>query len=563
MSKPADATAELKKWKEKFFDLQDSFDGSQKEAEEYKSVLQRLLLRMCLSAEGQSEAFDKELKNLRDDIKSPDLTTAMLSKRLAKMDKALVKVDDVKSSFATSFIKLFDEIVAQLLETKPARTDRSALKKLAKSVDPVTFSNSRIVPLMTNYQQLQAKVLSQMVEQEPKSQGLMGRLFKGGAKADDDVAAVTTDREEALEIESTGQIEEDDVMPGFSAIAVHVRATLNHLLDQLTFPKSSERALASLRERIAGPLNWYELGPTLDDLSSVVISAIGKGQRDFGSFLTDIDEQLHKIQQFVLESLKADESLRQEEKELDHQMRAQILSMTDSLESDNDVESLKRSIREQVDNISKVLDRYSETGKQIEQNKASELELMKQRFEALENETRFFRERLKEERGKALTDALTQLPNREAYDERVTMELERWKRYRKPATLIVADIDHFKGINDNYGHLSGDKVLQILAKELESRLRKSDFVARYGGEEFVMILPEADAEIAKTVVNKMRSTIERLPFHFRDEKVQVTMSFGIAEFEEGIDHEGLFDRADKALYQAKEAGRNCLIVWQG
>ncbi len=78
-----------------------------------------------------------------------------------------------------------------------------------------------------------------------------------------------------------------------------------------------------------------------------------------------------------------------------------------------------------------------------------------------------------------------------------------------------------------------------------------------------MILPEADAEIAKTVVNKMRTTIERLPFHFRDEKVQVTVSFGIAEFADGVDHEGLFDRADKALYQAKEAGRNCLIVWQG
>jgi len=562
MSKSADTTAELRKWKEKFFDLQESYDGDKKDFEEYQSILQRLLLRVCLSAEGQSEAFDKELKILRDDIKSPSLTIEVLSKRLVKIDKALVKVDDVKSVFVASFIRLFDDIIEQLLSTKPTRSERASLKKLAKSVSISEFSNEKIIPLMSEYQSLQAKVFSQLDETQSKSPGLMGRLFKSVAKAQNDLSDSSA-QEEGIELESSEQVEEDDVIPGFSAISVHVRATLNHLLDQLTFPKSSEKALASLRTRLGGPLNWYELGPTLDDLSNVIISAIGKGQRDFGSFLTDIDEQLHKIQQFVLESLKADESLRQEEKELDQQMRAQIMSMTDSLESDSDVESLKRSIREQVENISKVLDRYSETGKQIEQNKASELELMKQRFEALENETRFFRERLKEERGKALTDALTQLPNREAYDERVTMELERWRRYRKPATLIVADIDHFKSINDNYGHLSGDKVLQILAKEVQARLRKSDFVARYGGEEFVMILPEADAEIAKTVVNKMRSTIERLPFHFRDEKVQVTLSFGIAEFEDGIDHEGLFDRADKALYQAKEAGRNCLIVWQG
>jgi diguanylate cyclase len=562
MSKSADTAAELRKWKEKFFDLQESYDGDKKGFAEYQSILQRLLLRVCLSAEGQSAAFDKELKNLRDDIKSPSLTTDVLSKRLAKIDKALVKVDDVKSVFVASFIRLFDEIIEQLLSTKPARSERASLKKLAKSVSIAGFSNEQIIPLMTEYQHLQAKVLSQLDEPQSKSPGLMGRLFKSVSKTQDDRLGGSA-QEEGIELESSEQVEEDDVIPGFSAISVHVRATLNHLLDQLTFPKSSERALASLRTRLDGPLNWYELGPTLDDLSNVIISAIGKGQRDFGSFLTDIDEQLQKIQQFVLESLKADESLRQEEKELDQQMRAQIMNMTDSLESDSDVESLKRSIREQVENISKVLDRFSETGKQLEQNKASELELMKQRFEALENETKFFRERLKEERGKALTDALTQLPNREAYDERVTMELERWRRYRKPATLIVADIDHFKSINDNYGHLSGDKVLQILAKEVQARLRKSDFVARYGGEEFVMILPEADAEIAKTVVNKMRTTIERLPFHFRDEKVQVTVSFGIAEFADGVDHEGLFDRADKALYQAKEAGRNCLFVWQG
>ena len=182
MSKSADTAAELRKWKEKFFDLQESYDGDKKGFAEYQSILQRLLLRVCLSAEGQSAAFDKELKNLRDDIKSPSLTTDVLSKRLAKIDKALVKVDDVKSVFVASFIRLFDEIIEQLLSTKPARSERASLKKLAKSVSIAGFSNEQIIPLMTEYQHLQAKVLSQLDEPQSKSPSLMGRLFKSVSK---------------------------------------------------------------------------------------------------------------------------------------------------------------------------------------------------------------------------------------------------------------------------------------------------------------------------------------------------------------------------------------------
>ncbi|WP_197479317.1 GGDEF domain-containing protein, partial [Oleiphilus sp. HI0132] len=96
----------------------------------------------------------------------------------------------------------------------------------------------------------------------------------------------------------------------------------------------------------------------------------------------------------------------------------------------------------------------------------------------------------------------------------------------------------------------------IIAKEIQNRIRKTDFVARYGGEEFVIILPETDLQTAKQVIEKVREMIGRLPFHFRDEKIQITMSFGLSVFEEGLDQGQLFERADSALYQAKENGRN-------
>ena len=183
-------------------------------------------------------------------------------------------------------------------------------------------------------------------------------------------------------------------------------------------------------------------------------------------------------------------------------------------------------------------------------------------LEEMEKESIEIRERLQEEHRRATTDALTGLPNREAFDERYAMEFERWRRYGKPATLVVGDVDKFKQINDNYGHLSGDKVLQIMAKEIVTRIRKTDFVARYGGEEFVLILPETDEDTAFEVIDKTREMIGRLPFHFREEKIQITMSFGIVAFDTVDSPEELFERADQALYRAKNAGRNQVVKWQ-
>lgn len=560
MNRPKNVATELDRWKDKYFALQESYDVDVNDAQEFRSILQRLLLRICLSAEGQSRVFDQELEVLRQQIKSKDLSLDALSGQLNEIDRALSEFDETKANNLKQFVLVFDQLVTQLLALKPPRSQRSALKKLNKSISPKNLTSGRFVPLLEEYAALQGTILETQDKEEPSQVGLLDRLF-GSDKPQQKESVAIENLDDALDIDAR-QDEEDEVIPGFSAISAHIAATMNNLLDQLTFPESSQRALDDLRTRIAQKLNWYELGPTLDDLSSVVLSAVGRGQREFGQFLIDIDERLQKIQNFVLETIQADDGLRNEEQMLDQQMRSQIATMATSLDETDDVETLKTSIRTQVENITAVLDRFSETGRQIEENKAKELEAMRLRFQALEEETRFFRKRLKEERSKALTDALTQLPNREAYDDRVSLEYERWKRYRKPATLVIADVDHFKAINDNYGHLSGDKVLQILAKEMQARIRQTDFVARYGGEEFVLILPETELDVAKGVIEKMRDTISRLPFHFRDEKLQVTISFGLVEFAEGKDTNVLFDCADQALYKAKEAGRNCFRVWQ-
>ena len=130
------------------------------------------------------------------------------------------------------------------------------------------------------------------------------------------------------------------------------------------------------------------------------------------------------------------------------------------------------------------------------------------------------------------------------------------RRHGRPLSICIVDIDLFKRINDTLGHLRGDKVLKLVAREISRRVRNEDFVARYGGEEFVIIMPETDQQSALAAAEKVRISIAECPFNFNNERFPVTASFGVAGFQEGDDIESCFERADKALYKAKAEGRN-------
>jgi len=117
-------------------------------------------------------------------------------------------------------------------------------------------------------------------------------------------------------------------------------------------------------------------------------------------------------------------------------------------------------------------------------------------------------------------------------------------------------VDKFKSINDSYGHQAGDKVLQLISRQVKKGTRETDILARYGGEEFVVVLPETAAKDAFQVGEKIRKEVAKSPFHFKGTRVQITISCGIAAFKPGYRPEQVFDAADAALYKAKEGGRN-------
>jgi diguanylate cyclase len=197
-----------------------------------------------------------------------------------------------------------------------------------------------------------------------------------------------------------------------------------------------------------------------------------------------------------------------------------------------------------------------------EQRAQTEIEELSRQLDTFQGEVSTLHNKLEAAREKATHDPLTGLPNRLAYEDRISEEIERSRRYQHPLTLAVLDVDYFKKINDGYGHPAGDNVLKILAELFRKRTRESDFIARFGGEEFMLILTETDAESALQVADKLRQTVAEANFHFRENRVPVTISCGLTGYRDGDNKSSLYERADTALYEAKAGGRNRCVLKQ-
>jgi len=157
-----------------------------------------------------------------------------------------------------------------------------------------------------------------------------------------------------------------------------------------------------------------------------------------------------------------------------------------------------------------------------------------------------------------IMDGLTDIHNKRYLVEQLDRELSRATRHGRPLSMVICDIDHFKLVNDEFGHLAGDYVLKEVAQLAKSRIRPDDVIARYGGEEIAIILPETDLDGGVRIADQLRQMIDDETFVFEDEYIDVTVSCGVAQLQPGWRAYEFVRAADMQLYEAKRAGRNCV-----
>jgi diguanylate cyclase len=353
-------------------------------------------------------------------------------------------------------------------------------------------------------------------------------------------------------------------LPGQAVLGdERVRSVLTRVLGELRREPKLTSSVAEIDRELGVSLTSEQLPQVLERVGGLVVQRIQGLERAREELQQLLDQMVAQLE--VLSRYVAGHDLEQSEREasnntLSTQISGEMHELGSAMDLGTDLSSLRRHLRTRMDSIGRHLQDFKDREMERSRQARERTDQMRGRMEELEKEARKLHASLADEKRLSLLDALTRIPNRLAYEQRLEDELERFRRFGQPICLATCDIDHFKRVNDSYGHRAGDKVLQVVAESFAASVRSTDFVARYGGEEFVFILPGSTLEDAQALMNRIREKISEVGFHFRGTPVSVTVSCGITALRAEDVADDAFDRADKAMYQAKDSGRNRVVA---
>ncbi|WP_097462041.1 GGDEF domain-containing protein [Mangrovitalea sediminis] len=552
-------------WKAKYLRQLEESELREKAWREERNTLQRLLVRTSLAADGMAPALDKALAELRAFLRDEHLDVERLKALQGHIDDMVVQLDEQRHQRLERLTGILQRLLGTLEAQTQERQHRRDLKALSREIAHTEPSVTLLPEWLARLSAIQAAVLQAGPEREtaanswrrwfgrhesPSTSGPTESELPGAVPSAMDAAAFS----EATSLDTT-PLSEAEV----ARFARQVNQLVQQLLAQVTLPAEAEAEARRLQSSLSESHNWADIQQALDTIAGLIIAAVSYEQREFETFLQRLDERLSTIQSHIQAQRDSQEDSRSASAALDLEVQGELQAIGRAVSEAGDLGSLKMSIGAHVERIGQSLSRFREDQAKREVLAHEHVSALEEKLAALEAQTEHMRRQLQEERSRALTDILTGLPNREAWQERLVLEYERWRRYRQPVSMAVIDIDHFKRINDEYGHLAGDKAIRLIGRALRDRLRTADFVARFGGEEFVILLPETDVDTAFKVIEALREHIGALPFHFRKQHVSITLSAGLVGFAGDAGADQLFEMADKALYSAKQQGRNRVV----
>lgn len=586
------------RWRDKYRQAITQQEQLEKTLSAQQALLHRTVLSLAHAAEGQDVELDKRLSAIRSSLKNNDVSS--FDRMIKSLGRVCSEMDQHRQKQWSGIHKNFRAIAQQLPVLTPLADIKHATKHFIQSVPKGELLPTTLARLLEDFNNLQI----QAAESVPK-RSIMDRLFnkksdtvelKNPTLSSSDTLEIDDPQEDQAEawesvdddeLEVEGELvtpltedhtpqhreraipeavlERPTHEPAFSKISDRVTIILTELLDYFPLVDCVEQKSLQARERIKRGLNWFELTPTLEDIRDVVIQAHMGTDDNYRLYLKNVYAELSHITDALGLAIESETQQRLANNLLHDNVADGVHNIHLALADHTNIHHLKTAVQAQVHYIQGALSQAKENAPEPEQSLTAQLNALIERVQNMEKQDADIREQLAQEKLRAITDSLTGLPNREAYSERVHDEMLRWQRYQRPLCLAVLDIDFFKKINDSYGHHTGDKVLKAISRSVAKRLREVDFIARFGGEEFVILLPETSADNALSMLNRTRERLAKTYMRSKsstgeEAKFTVTVSIGIAEFGDGDTAESVFERADKALYDAKETGRNQCII---
>ncbi|MGX5175440.1 GGDEF domain-containing protein [Aliikangiella sp. IMCC44653] len=510
-----------------------------------KKELMRSLSRLSFIGMGLTNNLDDELKALRKSVKSNKPVT-QVKQHIDAISKLLLEIEESPSQNLSSGnieVKQESQSIAEVI----AKHQLPDQFKQALSSAPITLHSEEAI----NITQQVVKIIQEYFQSLPSS-----------AQVQPDKPAKTSfwkalfgKKESSQNSQHSANINAAPA-PEQQEIPETLIASLKQLIEQLSSVEHYREVADLLQEKISALDSVSELAEILELLTSAFINIANHEHQQLERFLKSLDKRIDQVNGFIFNTINYGNQVSQDSQMLNSTLASNVQDIRKHAEESTDIGQFREHLYSKLDATIMQVNHFYQAQLSNQEKLNSDIESLQEQLKATKDESSRLKDEFAEQRLRAQTDQLTQLPNRYMYNDRLTQEYNRWRRYRNPLSMVMADIDLFKQTNDTYGHQAGDQVLKTVALFIQKELRESDFIARYGGEEFIILLPETSLVHATKAMNKLRLGIKALEFEANGETFSTAMSFGIAEFENSDTPKAVFARADQALYRAKQKGRN-------
>ena len=499
---------------------------------QHNTLLSQFIVRLSAFYEGFSDKIDSELQILRGHLSgTPNFTLATVS--INKLNSALQHQE-------LTFKKYSIETVA-LLE--------SATKRLQKVVFEDEVLQKRATHQLITLNQPVGDIFS------------IYKLFQQAIELHHAALASRAASEPAArnnkdETPSLDNKNDTVANPLYKSILEE----LNQLIASYAQRQPDDSQLVDIQKKLTEGMSEDQLLKSCVVILRMIVQDAMAEASLTGKVIQSLHNSLGKMGGDVQLSMENSRTQFEQRQVGNAQLQSHIESIEEAVSHSDSLESLKEHTQFCVQNIASTLNEQAQIDSQGQESLMGLLGSMQSRIEQLQKQTLTYKKKLAEQMMLSQTDPLTRLPNRQAYNEKLSKAVQSWQDNGEDLAVVVIDIDHFKSINDRFGHAAGDKTLQVVGKNLKQQLTENTFMARWGGEEFVLLLPGMSKQKVTSLLETMRTKLASLPFKFKQEKVTITASFGASFFKKGDTPEAVFERADNLLYQAKNSGRNRVIT---
>jgi diguanylate cyclase (GGDEF)-like protein len=514
----------------------------EEEFKQQSSLLINFIGKLSQACKGIDILLDNKLANLRVSLKKAttfaDLETqiltiaALLQQHSVQNDKNIQALHEQLQAAGVNLQKI-------------SELPNSTRKQLKSCIDESNDSKASLVQYIP--------VLSQFIT-----------IYESALKAKDNVPAGgllnAANQVSATKINKVELAKQDAAAAKNNGpVSNQIIERFSSILNDLIVSEKHKADISRIKTTLSPSISNNVLMTNCLNVFDLIIDDLQQERNTAKIFLSTLSETLATVQASVNSTISSTESSHAQHRQLNQQLQQKINEMTTGLNSVSTLADMKVDVNDKLLQIAKTIAQKGKLEEIQQQTLKEKLENMSAQVDKLEKQSQSFEKRIQEQQAKSLTDALTKLGNRAAFDEHFAKEMVRFHHKNFELAITVIDLDDFKRINDTYGHTAGDKTLQVIANTLTKVIGKDVFIGRYGGEEFVIVFNNCDKITVINRLNVLRKKVASLPFTFKNNRVSITLSIGVTHVNQEDNIHSAFERADTALYKAKKEGKNKVV----